>query len=204
MPPIGRTTRTPGLQALRLGDFGDDRAADWTARSRLSRGRRPVTGPFVGPIVESTCRLAEPPCGAAIPGDPSPQVWSAEQVNSIIASLAAILGVVLGSVLTYLFQARNARQAQEFARDQRLWQERLTAGSPPTASSLALSPISDAAKTTAGTESKKIRRVRRSFLPATSPISYGPKPRPLCAESSSSAVSEPAHRTRPLMPRVVR
>ena len=67
------------------------------------------------------------PCGALILGGPSPQVWSADQVNSIIASLAAILGVVLGSVLTYLFQARNARQAQEFARDQRLWQERLTA-----------------------------------------------------------------------------
>jgi hypothetical protein len=48
-------------------------------------------------------------------------------VDSIIASLAAIIGVVLGSVLTYLFQARNARQAQEFARDQQFWRERLAA-----------------------------------------------------------------------------
>jgi hypothetical protein len=55
------------------------------------------------------------------------QVWSADQVDSIIASLAAIIGVVLGSVLTYLFQARNARQAQVFARDQQFWQERLAA-----------------------------------------------------------------------------
>ena len=48
-------------------------------------------------------------------------------MDSIIASLAAITGVVLGSVLTYLFQARNARQAQEFARDQQLRHERLAA-----------------------------------------------------------------------------
>ena len=54
-----------------------------------------------------------------------PLVWSADQVDSIIASLAAIIGVVLGSVLTYLFQARNVRQAQEFARDQQFRQERL-------------------------------------------------------------------------------
>ena len=54
-------------------------------------------------------------------------MWSANRVDSIIASLAAIIGVALGSVLTYLFQARNARQAQEFTRDQQLWQERLAA-----------------------------------------------------------------------------
>jgi hypothetical protein len=56
-----------------------------------------------------------------------PQVWSADQVDSIIASLATITGVVLGAVLAYLFQARNARQAQEFARDQQVRQERLAA-----------------------------------------------------------------------------
>jgi hypothetical protein len=54
-------------------------------------------------------------------------MWSADHVDSIIASLAAITGVVLGSVLTYLFQARNTRQVQEFARDQQLRQERLAA-----------------------------------------------------------------------------
>jgi hypothetical protein len=48
-------------------------------------------------------------------------------VDSIIASLAAITGVVLGSVLTYLFQARNTRQVQLFARDQQVRQERLNA-----------------------------------------------------------------------------
>ncbi len=48
-------------------------------------------------------------------------------MDSIIASLAAIIGAALGSVLTYLFQARNARQAQEFARDQQFRQERLAA-----------------------------------------------------------------------------
>jgi hypothetical protein len=47
-------------------------------------------------------------------------------VDSIVASLAAITGVVLGSVLTYLFQARSARQVQQFAQDQQLRQERLT------------------------------------------------------------------------------
>jgi hypothetical protein len=54
-------------------------------------------------------------------------MWSAVHVNSIIASLAAIIGVALGSVLTYLFQARNTLQVQEFARDQQFWQERLAA-----------------------------------------------------------------------------
>jgi hypothetical protein len=54
-------------------------------------------------------------------------VWSADQVDSIIASLAAIIGVILGSVLTYIFQARNVRQAQEFGRDQQFWHERLAA-----------------------------------------------------------------------------
>jgi hypothetical protein len=54
-------------------------------------------------------------------------VWSADLVDSIVASLAAIIGVALGSVLTYLFQARTTRQAQEFARDQQLWQERAAA-----------------------------------------------------------------------------
>lgn len=48
-------------------------------------------------------------------------------MDSIIASVAAIIGVVLGSALTYVFQARNACQAQEFARDQQLRQERLAA-----------------------------------------------------------------------------
>ena len=48
-------------------------------------------------------------------------------MDSIIASSAAIAGVVLGSVLTYLFQARNTRQVQLFARDQQVRQERLAA-----------------------------------------------------------------------------
>jgi hypothetical protein len=48
-------------------------------------------------------------------------------VDRIVASLAAIIGVALGSVLTYPIQAQTTRQAQEFARDQRLWQERLAA-----------------------------------------------------------------------------
>jgi hypothetical protein len=55
------------------------------------------------------------------------EVWSADHVDSIITSLPAIIGVVLGAVLTYLFQARNTRQVQAFARDQQFWQERLAA-----------------------------------------------------------------------------
>jgi len=54
-------------------------------------------------------------------------MWSADHVDSIIASLAAITGVALGSVLTYLFQVRNTRQIQEFAREQQFRQERLAA-----------------------------------------------------------------------------
>jgi len=48
-------------------------------------------------------------------------------VDSIFASIVAIAGVALGSVLTYLFQARGTRQVQEFARDQQVRQERLAA-----------------------------------------------------------------------------
>ena len=48
-------------------------------------------------------------------------------MNSIITGLAAIIGTVFGSVLTYVFQARSTRQAQQFARDQQFWQERLAA-----------------------------------------------------------------------------
>jgi hypothetical protein len=55
------------------------------------------------------------------------EVWSADHVDSIITSLPAIIGVVLGAVLTYLFQARNTRRVQAFARDQQFWQERLAA-----------------------------------------------------------------------------
>lgn len=55
------------------------------------------------------------------------QVWSADHVDSILTSLVAITGVVLGAVLTYLFQARNTRQVQQFARDQQFWQEKLAA-----------------------------------------------------------------------------
>lgn len=46
-------------------------------------------------------------------------------MDSIFASIVAIAGVALGSVLTYLFQTRGTRQVQEFARDQHLRQERL-------------------------------------------------------------------------------
>jgi uncharacterized membrane protein len=49
------------------------------------------------------------------------QLWSADQVDTIITSLPAIVGVVLGAVLTYLFQARNTLQVQGFARDQQFW-----------------------------------------------------------------------------------
>jgi hypothetical protein len=52
-------------------------------------------------------------------------VWCADHVNSLIASLAAITGVALGSVLTYLFQSRSTRQIQQFAREQQFRQERL-------------------------------------------------------------------------------
>jgi FAD/FMN-containing dehydrogenase len=48
-------------------------------------------------------------------------------VNGIIASLAALMGTRLGAVLTYVFQARNTRQAQEFAQVQQFRQEKLDA-----------------------------------------------------------------------------
>jgi membrane protein YqaA with SNARE-associated domain len=44
-------------------------------------------------------------------------------MNSIIASLAALFGTLLGAVLTYIFQARNTRQAQKFTQAQQFRQE---------------------------------------------------------------------------------
>jgi hypothetical protein len=48
-------------------------------------------------------------------------------MESVVASLVAILGTLLGAAATYVFQLRTARQARQSAREERLWQERLAA-----------------------------------------------------------------------------
>lgn len=48
-------------------------------------------------------------------------------MESAITSLIAIAGTLLGVAASYVFQLRSARQARRFAREDRLWQERLTA-----------------------------------------------------------------------------
>ncbi|MER6952184.1 hypothetical protein ABT294_50060 [Nonomuraea sp. NPDC000554] len=44
---------------------------------------------------------------------------------SAITSIIAVVGTLLGATVTYVFQARAAKQARQAAREERLWQERL-------------------------------------------------------------------------------
>jgi hypothetical protein len=46
-------------------------------------------------------------------------------MSEIVVGVVAIAGTLLGAALTYVLQARSARQAHEFALRQQLWQERL-------------------------------------------------------------------------------
>jgi hypothetical protein len=48
-------------------------------------------------------------------------------MESVVTSLVAILGTLLGATATYVFQMRTAKQARQSAREERLWQERLAA-----------------------------------------------------------------------------
>ncbi|MCW2879478.1 MAG: serine/arginine repetitive matrix protein 2 [Sphaerisporangium sp.] len=48
-------------------------------------------------------------------------------MGSVVTSLVAILGTLLGATVTYVFQMRTAKQARQSAREERLWQERLAA-----------------------------------------------------------------------------
>jgi len=105
-------------------------------------------------------------------------------VDSIIASLAAITGVVLGSVLTYLFQARNTRQVQLFARDQQVRQERLAAYSELAGIVTEFA----AAKTTGGREQEDPQG-ELFVLPGMSRISCAPRRRLVAGLIVGSAVA---------------
>ncbi|GAB4054835.1 hypothetical protein [Catellatospora paridis] len=48
-------------------------------------------------------------------------------MDASIASVIAICGTLLGSVITYMFQRRGAERAERFARSERLHHERLAA-----------------------------------------------------------------------------
>jgi hypothetical protein len=48
-------------------------------------------------------------------------------MQGVLTGLFAVLGTLVGSVVTYLLQRRNAEHAERSAREQRLWQERLQA-----------------------------------------------------------------------------
>lgn len=48
-------------------------------------------------------------------------------MNAVLGSLIAVLGTLLGSFSTYLFQQRTAMRAEAVAREERLRQERLAA-----------------------------------------------------------------------------
>jgi hypothetical protein len=48
-------------------------------------------------------------------------------MNGALTSLIAVTGTLLGSVVTYVFQRRTTGRAEQFTRDERLRQERLSA-----------------------------------------------------------------------------
>src|SRR5689334_10935454 len=48
-------------------------------------------------------------------------------MGGALTSLVAVAGTLLGSTLTYVFQRRTAGRAEQFARGERLRQERLSA-----------------------------------------------------------------------------
>jgi membrane protein YqaA with SNARE-associated domain len=48
-------------------------------------------------------------------------------VDVLFASMIAVAGTLLGSTTTYIFQRLTAGRAEEFARNERLRQERLVA-----------------------------------------------------------------------------
>ncbi|MER5182012.1 hypothetical protein ABT009_27260 [Streptomyces sp. NPDC002896] len=45
----------------------------------------------------------------------------------VATSVIAVLGTLLSSALTYVFQRRNAERSEQFARNERLRQERIDA-----------------------------------------------------------------------------
>lgn len=48
-------------------------------------------------------------------------------MQGVLTGLFAVVGTLVGSVVTYLLQRRNAERAEQSAREQRLWHERLRA-----------------------------------------------------------------------------
>lgn len=48
-------------------------------------------------------------------------------MDTVLASLVAVAGTLIGSLSTYLFQQRTAERAEAISRDERLRQERLAA-----------------------------------------------------------------------------
>jgi hypothetical protein len=67
------------------------------------------------------------------PGDissgvgPERRLWSTHPVSAVFASLIAVVGTLLGSLSTFLFQQRTAVRAEVAVREERLRQERLAA-----------------------------------------------------------------------------
>jgi hypothetical protein len=48
-------------------------------------------------------------------------------MQGLLASVIAVVGTLLGSIVTYVFQRVNARRVERFAREERLRQERIAA-----------------------------------------------------------------------------
>jgi hypothetical protein len=78
-------------------------------------------------------RLAIPPSRARSVSGPQKLKYLSRRcaplvrMQGVLTGLFAVVGTLVGSVVTYFLQRRNAEHVERFAREQRLWQERLQA-----------------------------------------------------------------------------
>ncbi|MFF4838378.1 hypothetical protein [Streptomyces sp. NPDC001315] len=54
-----------------------------------------------------------------------PSLWSTPVVQAVLTGLVAVLGTIVGSVVTYIFQRKTAERSERFARDEWLLQQRM-------------------------------------------------------------------------------
>lgn len=114
-------------------------------------------------------------------------------MESVVTSLVAILGTLLGATTTYAFQIRTAKQARQSATEERLWQERLAAYSTFAGA------LTDFRKSqnADGTGNRKTPRALRTLLHEMSPTANAPTRRPLssgCGWSQRTMNSMAWHR----------
>lgn len=104
---------------------GAHRVLSQLAPLRLPTGRSTPSSPLPlrSPGRPKRRRYADRPPGRS----PGGAVCSNNDMSGVFPSLIAVLGTLLGSIVTYSFQRRTAQRAERFARHERLRQERMSA-----------------------------------------------------------------------------